>query len=250
MGDNVSDDMNPNDDDLFVPSATFRGSRTGFYFGTGPRGTGYYRDDDDDDGGGAVPEDGKTGGVTCSRNAADNYNNSHPSNSQPPPPPAAKRAKRTVLFDDGKNTTLEYDADDAALRQLEEAEKAAAQQIVVDLTPRGVKVAVKHLVRAHQANAVLRAQHEDEPQLYMDSEVSLYEHLHALKGVAADPAALYPVVVGAGDGDDGPAAAWDVPSSACCWSGSTRRCCCCRRRRRRRTKAPTAAAARRQHRPS
>jgi beta-catenin-like protein 1 len=180
---------NGSDDDdhgFFVPSETFAGSRSGSYFGTGPKGTGYYRDD-------KAAEDSEK-------------------------PPAAKKARRTVGFDDGRNTTLEYDSapapatDDAMMRrQLEEAEKAASQTIVIDLTPKGARTALKHLLKAHEVNAVMRSQHEHEPHLYMDSEVSLYEHLQALKGLAADPATLYPVLlIGADDNDESEGIGWET----------------------------------------
>jgi beta-catenin-like protein 1 len=179
------------DDDKFVSSETFAGSRSGSYFGTGPNGTGYYRDD----------------------KAAEGQDDTKK------PPAAIKKARRrTVGFDDGRNTTLEYDSapapatDEAVMRrQLEEAEKAASRTIVVDLTPKGVRTALKHLLKAYEVNAVMRSQHEDEPHLYMDSEVSLYEHLQALKGLAADPATLYPVLLmGAEDDESGAGNGWET----------------------------------------
>ena len=106
--------------------------------------------------------------------------------------PSAKRAKRSVGFAEEKNEVREIPRASELLKQ---AEEAAQNTKVLDLSPKGVQIGIKNLKKAQEKNQILRAQHPDEPEQYMDSEVALYEAIAALQPIAADAPNLYPPLI-------------------------------------------------------
>ncbi|KAG7340500.1 catenin-beta-like, Arm-motif containing nuclear-domain containing protein [Nitzschia inconspicua] len=147
----------------FIPSATWQGSKQGYYFGTAKHGTGYYKDPKQQ------PPTSATGGNDITSAA---------SNGQP--------VKKSVRIAEDNNEIK------ILLEQLEEKNKDA---VVVELSARGIRAAAKSLQSIYQKNVQQRATFADEPQKYMDSEVQLYEHLTGLQAVGADPT-LYEHVAG------------------------------------------------------
>jgi beta-catenin-like protein 1 len=133
----------------FIPSAEWAGSKSGYYFGTGPQGTGYYLEAED----------------------------------QP-----KKKPRKDVRIAEDKNETRVIVS---AAELLEQAEGMASNTKVVDLSPRGVKVAAVALEKAIQTNEIQRAKFSDDPSQYMESEIALYENIAMLKSFAAEPAKLY-----------------------------------------------------------
>jgi len=162
----------------FIPSSTWQGSKAGYYFGTtAERGTGYYEDSTTAAGGGARKQKHRQEDGDAS--------------------PHQKRAKRSVNFAEDRNETKTIPSREALL--LEQAEQEAAAHgdgaRILDLTARGVRAASAGLAKAVEKNELQRAEYADQPDQYMESEVSLYEHIAPLKAIAADPAKLYPVVL-------------------------------------------------------
>jgi beta-catenin-like protein 1 len=161
-GNNIADTddiSNPS----FVASATWQGSKPGYYFGTSNQGTGYYQDsrkqhhpskqknvvvDDDNDG-----------------TVVDHSNNQSP------------RKKSVRIAEDNNEIKI-------LLEQLEAKSKDA---VVVELSAKGTRAAAKSLQSIYQKNLQQRATFADDPQKYMDSEVQLYEQLTGLQAVGADP---------------------------------------------------------------
>ncbi|CAB9507991.1 catenin-like protein 1 [Seminavis robusta] len=172
-------------DDLvsFIPAKTWQGSKPGYFFGTVKKtGLGYHLD----------PHQQKEQTTSSATKAA---NNKHKMVS-PVDLPSAKRAKRSVVFAEDQNTvrTIPSKNNSNNSTLLEEAEQAAKENHtkVIDLTSKGVQNAIKNLQKANEKNQIQRSQHPDEPELYMDSEVALYEAIAALQPIAADPTNLYP----------------------------------------------------------
>jgi beta-catenin-like protein 1 len=174
----------------FVPSQTWQGSRPGYYFGTTDpkKGTGYYRDDGDH-----MPQQ-------------------QDAQEQQEPPAASRRRTVRIAEENNQVRTLPAAPLSNAERLLQEAEAAAAARDAggssggssgsaasikpMDLSSvRGVQQAALSMKKVYERNQLERAEHADDPTAYMDSEVSLYEYLRALKAVAADPALLYPAIL-------------------------------------------------------
>jgi beta-catenin-like protein 1 len=135
----------------FIPSPEFAGSKSGYYFGTGSQGTGYYLETIDKD--------------------------------QP-----KKKPRKDVRIAEDQNETRVIVS---AAELLEQAEGMASNTKVVDLSPKGVKVAAAALQKAIQTNEIQRAKFSDDPSQYMESEIALYENIAMLKSFAAEPAKLY-----------------------------------------------------------
>lgn len=81
----------------------------------------------------------------------------------------------------------------ASLLLLAQAEASVAQQgpKLIELTPKGIQRAGIALNKTWDNNQLLRSKYPDQPEQYMDSEVTLYEHIRALQAVAASPESLY-----------------------------------------------------------
>jgi len=148
----------------YIEAATWQGPKSGYYFGTDDRGTGYYRD------------------KQKLHNAAVNGNGGGP---------PRKKAKRSVRIAEDRNQTREIPS---AEQLLQEAE-AAAKGKVIELTAKGIRQAATTLSKAVEKNELQRARHADQPDQYMESEVTLYENISALKAIAADPTTLYPTIL-------------------------------------------------------
>lgn len=133
----------------FIPSPFWAGSKPGYYFGTGSKGTGYYLDTDE---------------------------------------PPTKKPRKGVKIDEDRNETRVIVSSAELLQQ---AEEQAREAKVVDLSPKGVKVASASLQKAIQMNEIQRAKYSDDPSQYMESEIALYENIAMLKSFAAEPAKLY-----------------------------------------------------------
>jgi beta-catenin-like protein 1 len=77
-----------------------------------------------------------------------------------------------------------------------EQKLSGQQQRMVALTVAGAKAATATLEKAMETNALQRAKAGGQPELYMESEVALYEQIAALKAFAAadDLTAIYPAL--------------------------------------------------------
>ena len=159
----------------FLPAKTWEGSKPGYYFGTTTeKGTGYHLDDYQ-----LKKSNILSGSKHKLVSAVDR--------------PSAKRAKRKgVVFNDDKNETRTIPSNAEAAALLEQAEEAAKDTKVLELSPKGVQLGLQNLKKAQEKNQMVRAQHPDDPEQYMDSELALYEAITALQPIAADPLNLYP----------------------------------------------------------
>ena len=151
----------------FIPSPTWNGQKPGYYFGTSSNGTGYHLDE---------------------RQQLD----SNPT----------KKAKRSVQIAEDRNETLTIPrrAQPSGELLLQQAEQEQASRGgssgVIDLTPKGVRIATRALIKAVEKNELQRAQYAPhQPEAYMDSEVALYEQIVAWKAIAANPSQLFPILV-------------------------------------------------------
>lgn len=136
-------------DSDFIPSASWTGSKPGYYFASGSKGIGYYLD---------AKESPK------------------------------KKPRKGVQIDEDRNETRVIVSSDELLKR---AEEQAREAKVVDLSPKGVKIASVSLQKAIQTNEMMRAKYNDDPSQYMESEIALYENIAMLKAFAAEPAKLY-----------------------------------------------------------
>jgi beta-catenin-like protein 1 len=159
----------------FIPEKTWQGPKEGYYFGTTvERGTGYYRDHHHTVGG------------------ANTNANSSLSSSTPRSTSSTKPKRPRVQIAEDRNETRVIPSVDDLLRQ---AEEEASKTKIVDLNRRGVRSAAVALTKAVEKNELQRAEHADQPDEYMDSEVILYENISALKAFAVDPVVLYPAIL-------------------------------------------------------
>jgi len=173
------------DSDLpsFTPAKTWQGSKPGYYFGTSKRkGTGYHLDQNQLKKSQLLQQSKSPSSAVAKRKLVSSVDL-----------PSAKRAKRSVVIAEDKNEVRTIPAASSAV--LLEAEEAAKNCKVLDLSPRGVQLGIKNLKKAHDKNQMLRAEHPDDPEQYMDSELGLYEAITALQPIAADPPNLYPHLV-------------------------------------------------------
>lgn len=163
-------------EERYIPAPTWQGVKQGYYFGTGPAGTGYYLGEED-----TVPQ-----------------SSFHDA-------PQNKKARKSVQIAEDRNEIKLYSTTTSAADfLLAQAEQRQQQQQggskFVALTVAGVKAVAAALKKAIETNALQRAKEEDgegcdTAALYMESEVALYEHIAVLKAFAADPATLYPVLL-------------------------------------------------------
>ena len=162
----------------FLASSTWQGSKEGYYFGTGDHGVGYYLDVVDDTPQTTSPHNEvakkpKKRGVVI----AEELNTTHT------PPPTNKNNDTTAL--DGAQL----------LAQAEQQQQQQSHKLLDISSPQGVRQAAHALQKAWDKNQLHRAQYADEPAQYMDSEVTLYEHVQALGALAADAPRLYTTLV-------------------------------------------------------
>jgi len=184
MDDDNDDDDDDDDDDeeekrFFIPSASWQGPKRGYYFGTtNELGTGYYLDSQ--------------------------QQQQHQQQHQQQP--TQKKAKRSVGFADDRNETalIVPSTGEALLAQAEQtAAGGGSSSKIVALTAAGVKAAALALQKAAEHNALQRAKEESSQSTdailaaehYMESEIALYENIASLKAFAAEPAALYSVLI-------------------------------------------------------
>jgi len=159
----------------FIPAKTWQGSKPGYYFGTTKeRGTGYHLDQ---------YQLKKSQILSGSKHKLTTRVDR----------PSAKRAKRSVVFAEDRNQVREIPSIASAL--LAEAEEAAKDAKVLELSDKGVQMGIKNLKKAQEMNQMVRAEHPDDPEQYMDSELALYDAITALQPLAADPIQLYPPLV-------------------------------------------------------
>jgi beta-catenin-like protein 1 len=164
----------------FIPSSSWQGTKAGYFFGTGDRGTGYHRDD----------------GAT--------KNTTHVLTTT-----TTTKSKKRARFDESANETaviVDTSSPSTTTRWLELAEEAMrnnnSSKVIISLTPAGVQSAAHNLQKAMEQNALQRAQAQDhdttthpDPTVFMESELALYEAIVSLKALAAAPESLYPVLV-------------------------------------------------------
>jgi beta-catenin-like protein 1 len=143
--------------EAFVPTPAWNGSKPGYYYGTGSQGTGYYIE-------------------------SSNENSTAP---------GMKKRRGVQIAEDFNETRIIMNAE----KLLENAEENARYSKVIDLTVKGVRIAALALSKAIEANEIQRGENPDQPEMYMDSEVALYEAISILKALAADPSKLYPAIV-------------------------------------------------------
>lgn len=91
-----------------------------------------------------------------------------------------KKRKRSVKIAEDQNETKFIPS------LLEQAEKKAEGDTVLELTPKGIQSATNALSKISQQNSMQRARFPNEPRQYMNSELALYEQLTALQAVAAN----------------------------------------------------------------
>lgn len=157
------EEENDNDNDgAFIASDSFTGSRAGYVFTHGAHGTGYYRD--------KIVDDAST--ITTK---------------------AATRRPKGVRIAEEHNETRTIDNNNDLLAQAEQQQQGVR---VLDLrNTASLAAALTAWHKAVETNALQRAQYAADPSQYMESEVALYEHVHAWKAVAASPAVHYPVLL-------------------------------------------------------
>eukprot|EP00934_Nitzschia_sp_Nitz4_P001963 Nitzschia sp. Nitz4//scaffold92_size79448//12011//13918//NITZ4_005383-RA/size79448-processed-gene-0.52-mRNA-1//1//CDS//3329560162//1963//frame0 len=158
---NALDRMVSGDSQAFIASSTWQGSKKGYYFGTADKGTGYYLD---------------PMATTPSVDATTTDNTDVPT----------KKKRKVMIQEDNNEMRI--------VPLLEQAEKQAAQTVVMELTPKGLASASNALEKLVQKNAMQRAQFADEPQKYMNSELALHDQLRALSAVSANTQ-LYPALL-------------------------------------------------------
>jgi beta-catenin-like protein 1 len=132
----------------FIPSATWQGSKDGYYFGTTDKGTGYHLDAHQQS-----QQDGSASATT-------------PVSTKP----SRKRPRQT------------------AQDLLAEAERSVDPDYkVLDLKPKAIKGAIVSLRKAAEKNELQRAQHADSPENFMESELALFQQISSFSAVAAVP---------------------------------------------------------------
>jgi beta-catenin-like protein 1 len=161
----------------FIPSSEWRGSKEFYSFKAGSQGTGYYLDPHQ------LPHN--------------NNNNNNTQQQQEDADSSSRPALKRARFDTDQNQTKIIPN---LLEQAEEERDSKNNPSkAMDLSPKGLRAATSILIKGVARNELERAKHADDPTLYMASEVALYEHIVALKGVAAAASELYPVIH---DGDE------------------------------------------------
>ena len=181
----------------FLPATTWQGSKPGYYFGTTKeKGTGYHLDQYQ-----LKKSQILSGSKHKLVSAVDR--------------PSAKRARRSVVIAEDKNETRVIPPSHAD-QLLEKAEEAAKDTKVLELSPKGVHIGIQNLKKAQEKNQLLRAEHPDDPEQYMDSELALYEAITALQPIAADPPKLYPPLVNSKKHYDSPELVWTTTFTQLC----------------------------------
>ena len=140
----------------FIPSASYTGSRPGYVFRASELGTGYHLD--------ANYSNSST--KNCSLENIVNEAQSEVSAVASARPPKPKTKTPEEL--------------------LEEAEAAAATTTVT-LDPLGVSKSATALCKVYEKNQLQRSEFPENPEKYMNSEVDLHDALQAIHNVAADP---------------------------------------------------------------
>ena len=170
---------------FFLPSASWQGPKRGYYFGTNELGTGYYLDSS---------QPPQPQGLSAA--------------AEEEPPPEQHTTNQTPTTHRGIRRRSQRNGSDRfhdrprAARPSRRAAASSGGTKIVALTAAGVQAAATALQKAAEQNALQRAKVQEEDaatssaaELYMDSEIALYEHIAALKAFAAEPAALYPVLL-------------------------------------------------------
>ena len=148
----------------FVASATWQGSKAGYYFGTTDEKTGYYLDNN------------KTSTSTTSSSTTDD-----------PTANNNKRKRKGITIDETQNKVKSIPPRRSAAELLEQAEQEHEHDRVLDVTERGIKSALTQLEKVKRNNALRRAKYPDDPEQYMESELVLHQQVSIFSGVATKP---------------------------------------------------------------
>jgi beta-catenin-like protein 1 len=169
----------------FIPASTWQGSKSGYYFGTSVRGTGYHRD---------ISTQHQQSAALTSRHAT---HNGGTVTEEPHSNGSRKRIRKSVQIDEDQNETRVILSPEELLERAERQQRNSSKStaLLLDLTPKGMRKAVNALKKAIEVNELQRAQHVNEPERYMESEVALYEHIAAWKAIASDPTRLFPIAI-------------------------------------------------------
>mmetsp|Transcript_11917 Transcript_11917/g.18280 ORF Transcript_11917/g.18280 Transcript_11917/m.18280 type:complete len:653 (-) Transcript_11917:161-2119(-) len=144
----------------FLASSTWKGPKAGYYFGTSSKGTGYYWDVQQKNGEGE---------------------NTH------------KTKRKRITIDEGKNEIKSIPARMTGQELLEQVEQKNQKQ--VELSDRGIRAAHAQLRKWVEKNALERAEHSENPEEYMESELALHQQLESYGGFATQPAVLLKIPV-------------------------------------------------------
>ena len=145
----------------FIPSKTWQGPKPGYFFGTSDDklGIGYYLDD---------------------------HKHHHKTK---------KRSNSTVMTEEELSSKVRKNPKTGA-ELLAEAEASVltdknGMNMMIALTPSGIKSAVSNLCKLLEKNQILRIEHAEDPVQFMESELALNEAIDAFKAVAAADVSLY-----------------------------------------------------------
>jgi len=151
----------------FIPSKTWQGVKSGYYFGTtdASLGTGYYLDSN----------------TNPSKKRVNDGNGS-----------ANGIIKRAKLENESNLTPEELlaRAEKEAARKQRSRDYGGSKKPIA-LTPSGIKAAANHLAKLIEQNQILRSDHADDPVQFMESELALNEEIGAFKVIGAADTSLY-----------------------------------------------------------
>lgn len=135
----------------FSPSRLFKGSRDGYYFGSGPHGLGYYRD--------------------SKQSSTRNKRSAQPST-----------VSETASSKAGALKRIKREETPTAVALAE-----ASHETVEELSPTHVKKMLLQFEKRINNNQLLRVKHVNNPAKFVDSEVDLDESLQKLHELASAP---------------------------------------------------------------
>jgi len=148
----------------FVPASTWQGPKPGYYFGTSDQGTGYYQDEKQDN--------------------ATNQNGKRPRDNDQ----TETNQKRKVRFGQDQIKTISPIQTPAKLLEQAEEEQKARKTKSLDLS-RGassLKAFIHNLEKSIAKNELLRVDHPNDPEKFMESELALYEDIAVLNDLATN----------------------------------------------------------------
>ncbi len=152
----------------FIPSATWQGSKPGYYFGTSDNGTGYYLDH---------KQQNVTNGKSLKRKIQDS--NGHDA-SKP-------NQRRKVRFGEDQVKLIPRKSANELLEEAEEEQKARnTKSLDLARGSSSLKSFVQNLEKSIAKNELLRLDYADKPEKFMQSEVALYEDIAVLNDLATN----------------------------------------------------------------